>query len=259
MTIAAKENGGAGSRMTAKDSDVSGNKRRKNSTGHTKVRGPMLARVVIADSAKPSQIALVKPGDRRKKSSYSASTTSLPRARSDSSTAARTPLQTPPPEYSREDVPRPQAHRSVTSPEVAKPRRKQSATNIAVPTVPWKGEALRATRSTPRLESTLLRHVDPLPPMPNTAPLVAADVPAMPPLLPRRREKPTPTYYSIASNTTKLGEIPMHKWAEPYDFDKMSVLNREAYKSGWPLNQLENQQNRKKRFGLFRLFGRRSD
>ena len=63
----------------------------------------------------------------------------------------------------------------------------------------------------------------------------------------------------MASDTTKIGEIPLHKWAVPYDFEQMSILNREAERNGWPLNQLdESQVNRKKKFGLFRLFGRKS-
>jgi hypothetical protein len=67
-----------------------------------------------------------------------------------------------------------------------------------------------------------------------------------------------PTYYSIASDQTKLGEIPLHKWAEPYDFDQMSMLNREAYNNGWPLNQLGTQEPKRKRFGLGRLFGKKA-
>ena len=238
-------------RKTTMDRHTSGRKRRKASTGHTKVRGPMLAQVVIADSSKPPQIALVKPGERRKKSSASSgSASSLSRGHSNTSTAATTP----PPAYAPEEFRRPPAYRSNSTPDTApKPRRKHSAADIARPTQQPRGEAMRAARSTPQLESTLPQHVDPLPPMPKTAPLLSDEVS---PMLPRRR-KETPTYYSVASDATKLGEIPLHKWTVPYDFDQMSILNKEAYQSGWPLNQLENQGKRKR--GLFRLFGRRSD
>ena len=110
-------------------------------------------------------------------------------------------------------------------------------------------EVLRATRSTPWLESTLQHPAEPLPPL---APIAI-------PRLPARPRKPTPTYYSIASDATKLGEIPLHKWAVPYDFDQASVLNKEAARNGWPMNKLENQDGRKKRFGFFRLFGRKNE
>jgi hypothetical protein len=64
-------------------------------------------------------------------------------------------------------------------------------------------------------------------------------------------------YYSIVSDSTKMGEIPMHKWTTPYDFDQMSMLNRQAYEAGWPQNQLGGGK-RKKRFGFSRLFGGKS-
>lgn len=70
----------------------------------------------------------------------------------------------------------------------------------------------------------------------------------------RRQRKPTPTFYSIASDSTKIGEIPMQKWATPYDSEQMSILNRQAYESGWPQNQLGGA-SKKKRFGFSRLFG----
>ena len=239
-------------RADGNDSNLSSNSRRsKGSHGHTKVRGPMIARVVIADSAKPSQIAMVKPGERRKKSTSSGSgSSSLSKAPSEQSTAATTPLPTPPPRYTPLELPRPVPQRSNTAPDVPKPRRKHSTGNVAAQRQHMDDTVRRAAKSTSQLETTLRRQVEPLPPMPNTAPLPhmhsTTDLP--------RRRKPTPTYYSVASDSTKIGEIPMHKWTTPYDFDQMSVLNRQAYESGWPNNQLGGG-NKKKRFGFSRLFG----
>lgn len=34
--------------------------------------------------------------------------------------------------------------------------------------------------------------------------------------------------YSFTSDSTKLGEIPLHKWSEPFDFDAMERRNKEA-------------------------------
>lgn len=232
-------------------------KRRKARAGYTKVREPMLAQVVIANSSKPSQVALVRPGERRKRSQSStgSGSSSLSKTPSEPSSIEPTPLPTPPPEYtfeqqySLEQQARPPVPRLNTAPNVPKPRRKRSAMNVSTAHLAPKLEDTRAYQSMPRLPVMLEDSVEALPPLPNTAPLLRP-VPA--------RRKPTPTYYSIASDSTKLGEIPLHKWAVPYDFDRMSVLNKEAERNGWPLNQLDNQESRKKKFGLFRLFGKKS-
>lgn len=217
-------------------SNLSAATRRKiSSPKHHKVKGPMLARVVIADSSRPSQVAMVRPGERRRKSPQSSSSAS-PKVQSSTSL----PLQAP-------ELPlRPPNHRSQTLPHGdRRPQRKHSAMDI--PKV-RREEKLRATQSTPRLAAPLPDY-EPLPPIPNSAPL-----PAMEP----RRRKPTPTYYSIESDATKLGEIPMHKWAEPYDFDAMSRLNREAEMNGWPTRDMDgNVHQPAKKRGIFGLFRRR--
>ncbi|KAL9096323.1 MAG: hypothetical protein Q9165_001320 [Trypethelium subeluteriae] len=50
---------------------------------------------------------------------------------------------------------------------------------------------------------------------------------------PRLDPSRTSVAYSIATDSTKLGEIPMHKWSEPYDFDAMDRMNKEAALWGW--------------------------
>jgi hypothetical protein len=52
--------------------------------------------------------------------------------------------------------------------------------------------------------------------------------PPPPPPPRRRREQPTPSVYTFASDSTKVGEIPMARWAEPFDFEAMARLNAEA-------------------------------
>lgn len=211
-------------------------KRKVSSPKHHKVKGPMLARVVIADSARPSQVAMVRPGDRKKKSGQVSSSAS-PRLQSTTSLALEAPqLPSRPPHY------RSQTHTHGST----RPQRKHSATDISKNV--RREEKLRTTQSTPRLATIAPRH-DPLPPMPSSTPLPAQE---------SRRRKPTPTYYSIESDATKLGEIPMHKWVEPYDFDAMSRLNREAEVNGWPVRDVDgNVQAPAKRKGIFGLFRRR--
>lgn len=74
----------------------------------------------------------------------------------------------------------------------------------------------------------------------------------------RRRDKVTPSFYSFATDSTKLGEIPMRKWAVPFDQAQADRLNAEALANGWrpqfPPATMEQQQ--KGRSKLMRLFGR---
>ncbi|KAK0929570.1 hypothetical protein LTR29_017054 [Friedmanniomyces endolithicus] len=250
--------------LVQRNSDVHEAKRRKKRT-HSRVRGPMLARVTIENSSQRSQIAVVKSGERKKKSISS----TLSRGQSDVPSGRSSPLALPPPPYEMADQviqsPRPSGLRSNTSPsDVPKIRHKQSALNPATPPErSFKPEPLRATVSTPRLHSTLrpeTRHQPLLPqPQPRTKPLLEDN-----PSRPTRQRKPTPTFYSIASDGTKLGEIPLHKWAVPFDFDAMSLMNREAERDGWPVDQLDGggggeEGGRKKRFGFLRGLWRKSE
>lgn len=213
-------------------------KRRRPVSMHAKIRGPTLARVTVMNSSAPSQVALVKPGERKKKSQSAGTGTAS--ALSKASTA-------PPPYDTKESQARPSAQRSQTTLDVPKAaRRKNSAQDVSERPQASK-ERLRATRSTPRLGPSQPFRPEELPPMPNTAPL---------PRMEHRTRKLTPTYYSIASDSTKIGEIPLNKWPVPFDFEAMAVMNKEAERNGWPVDQM-NDDSKKKRFGLFRLFRRK--
>lgn len=66
------------------------------------------------------------------------------------------------------------------------------------------------------------------------------------------------TLYSIDSartGSTKLGEIPMHKWAEPWNYEAAEKANMEALAEGWPVSGKESQVP--KRAGWKRWFGKR--
>ena len=216
-----------------KDGSAVSSNSRKSGPGHkhTRVRGPMLARVVIADSNRPAQVAMVRLRDKRKKSS---STLSSSKVQSTASLA----------------LPGSSAQEKVSGirggADTPRMQRKQSAMEVRQHPM-QRPDTLRNSRSTPVLDRPAIQH-DPLPAYPpDPSPL---------PALPCRMRKPTPTFYSIDTTSTKLGEIPMHKWAEPYDFDAMSRLNKEAEQNGWPLNNPKYTEGPKKRGGLFRLFRR---
>lgn len=225
-------------RSPALQGKPSDGKAHRSSRKHSRVRGPTLARVVIRDSSKPSQIALVRPAEvkrslRPSSQSRPAKIPGTPPLSQASTAIAASQLSLPPtlpPDPLLPKPARPGHTRSKTSPpELAqkpsrRPRKHQADLDL--------GETLRATQSTPKL---------------------------VPATLPARRRKETPTFYSAASGSTKLGEIPMHKWAEAYDFDAMSLKNREAMAAGWPrlLEEEDAAVEKKKRGGIFRLFRRR--
>ncbi|KAK4556359.1 hypothetical protein LTR86_006503 [Recurvomyces mirabilis] len=222
-------------------------KRRRAPSAHTKVNGPMLARVVIANSSKPSQIAMVKPGERRSKANKQKSKTSSAAALS----VASLPSTSPPPYLAMDEKPpmpaRPTHQRAHTAPE----------------------EVMRTHQEGRAFQSATTRRSEPYqPPASDPAtdhnhqcsdvrrrPVASHSAVGLPAAVPRRR-KQTPTYYSIASDRTKLGEIPMEKWPEAFDFEAMSLMNRQAEVNGWPVNQVGSEV-RKKRFGLMRLFRRK--
>lgn len=44
----------------------------------------------------------------------------------------------------------------------------------------------------------------------------------------RHQDKRVESFYSFASDSTKLGEIPLHKWVTPFDFETMDRVNKAA-------------------------------
>lgn len=215
-------------------SDLRSPTRRRSGSKRARARGPVLARVVIADSKKPGEVAMVRSGERRKKKKktpQSDSTDTSMAPQSNASLSATSATQAP---AFAEPTHAPLL--ATTKSQLAlhaqhEPRRKQSALLLG---------------PNPRLAASTHRQ------LPWEPSLAARPQPA------RRANKPTPTFCSEASDATKLGEIPLHKWAEPVDFDAMSMLNKEAAKNGWPFNEMDNAAPKKKRKSLFNLFRRKT-
>ena len=206
-----------------------------------KLRGPTLAQVSIQDSSRAPQLALVRPGERRKKSSSdSAHFKSTSMTKLSSTSCSTLPAYAP-----------------RQSPQIGadQPRRKQSEASLTKTSANKRADKLRATKSTPRLQATLNEPFNPVPPVPAIDPAMSPDAAFAPLLQVPRHRKATPTFYSIATDSTKIGEIPLHKWADQSDFDRMSLLNQQAYANGWP-NEAAAQSRRK--VGIFSLFRRRS-
>lgn len=214
--------------------------RRSASERRVKVRRKMLAQVVIADSSKPAQIAIVKPGEKKK-------TRSQAHASSDSASSLGRSKTFEGLPSAQLEAPKQEHQRAGTMADEELPRRRQITAEMHVGRPPLKPNVLRATHSRPQLEAARSKPEETIAsPQYNTS----TPVPDV------HSRKPTPTYYSIASNSTKLGEIPLHKWREAFDFDAASLLDKEVLQNGWPISGDPIEQERKKRKGLgfFRLF-----
>ena len=59
--------------------------------------------------------------------------------------------------------------------------------------------------------------------------------------------------YTFASDSTKLGEIPMRKWNNPFDYDEMGRRNKEAA-MGMSQQQLQQTAAQRKKGGFFSFF-----
>ena len=229
------------------DTSPEKHRKRKPATKHrTKVRGPMLARVIIQDSSKPPRIAMVKPGDGRKSKPGSSNVSS--RADSAVQIVAST-LSLPPYDEAvknHESASRPTTNCSDIALESLSKHEKIPVGGLI------ESRTSRSGRSTSRLRAAQPRQ--------------PKDLHALPAIvLPRPNEvKKSKTesnkHYSFMSASTKLGEIPLHKWPVPFDFDAMSLMNKDAEKNGWPVYRpMSDSQAKKKRFGIFRFFRKNSD
>ncbi|KAI4627544.1 uncharacterized protein J4E87_004108 [Alternaria ethzedia] len=70
----------------------------------------------------------------------------------------------------------------------------------------------------------------------------------------RRLDKATPSSYTFASGSTRLGEIPERRWNMPFDYQEAERLNTEAALNGYPNAPTADAKDakKKKRFGFMR-------
>ena len=222
----------------------------RSPTKHTRKRRPTLARVMIENSSIPSQIAMVRPSENRKQRSatHSRSSSEAPKSHSGSTPAASAlelPIS-PPPYFPSDPLPE-QAAPLASKP----PRHQRSSASLSKPrpmpprvmpkhepvvTSPYKDSSLLASLGAhaPKLTSTTSR----------------------PDLHKARLIRPN-TLYSVdyaRTGSTKLGEIPMHKWAEPWDYEAAEKANMEALAGGWPV---VSSKEIPKKAGWKRWFGKR--
>ncbi|KZM25002.1 uncharacterized protein EKO05_0009452 [Ascochyta rabiei] len=243
------------------NSSSSNSKDKKKSSSARRPSGSHVTRMPIKSSSQP-QLCVVRSKSRntsRKDSvSSSSSITSKPTLKSSSPYAS--PLQSPVPEYAvldplmhgrldfrsaayargaYADVPAPLniARKRVDSLDVVRPvawspyaqpydyfsymPEHVHTPTPALPTLaptPRKSPAPPASRRAPPVPSkpSSMASASKPPPVPASAPMK------------RRLDKVTPSSYTFASDSTKLGEIPETRWARPWDYEQAEMLNNMA-------------------------------
>ncbi|KAJ8111131.1 hypothetical protein OPT61_g6198 [Boeremia exigua] len=234
---------------------------RKSTASRRRPSGSHVTRMPTKSSSQP-QLCMVRSKSRntsRKDSTLSSSSgTSKVPSKSSSPYASpyTSPLQSPVPEYAVLD---PMIHNRLefrgaaytrTDAPASKSDRKRVDSLDAVRPVAWPSYAQAYDYF-----SHMPEHLqDPTPKLPGFTPIprkplstsspkkappvpvkptslgATANAPATPVATPikRRLDKVTPSSYTFASDSTKLGEIPETRWAKPWDYERAEMLNNMA-------------------------------
>lgn len=147
-------------------------------------------------------------------------------------------------------------YRPSTWPEYEYPYVLQEHLHLPAPKLPTFVPATPRKSSTPSPTSTShKRPTAPTPPPPSSSQKYASPPPVS--SVPRRRlDKVTPSSYTFASDSTKLGEIPQRNWTTPWDYEEAERLNHEAAAAGMPVVSKEEVKVDGKKKGLFRWMRR---
>ncbi|KAF2827656.1 hypothetical protein CC86DRAFT_214515 [Ophiobolus disseminans] len=239
--------------------------KKKHSTTRQRVTGPTITRMPLRSSNHP-QLVVVRPKPSRKGSSSSNSSSSS-KSHSPSTSTHTSPLASPLPLYIAEEpfeietngiirgilgAPMPplagtgrrrkdsfnDAHRPSTWPEYEYPYITQEHLHMPsyklpsfVPATPRKSSAtpVPRTKPTPPPKPAQLSQKYPSRASTPPAPSPKQQSPLPPAAVARRRmDKVTPSSYTFASDSTKLGEIPQRNWTTPWDYEEAERLNNEA-------------------------------
>lgn len=239
---------------------------RKSTASRRRPSGSHVTRMPIKSSSQP-QLCVVRSKSRntsrKDNTSSSSSSTSKPNSKSNSPHASPyvSPLQSPVPEYAVLD---PMIHNRLDFKSAAHARgayadapvppsntdRKRVDSLDAVRPVAWSPyaqpydyfsfmpehthaptPALPSFTPIPRkpLSTPISKKPPPVPAKPSSLsnPVKTAPPPMSAPMK-RRLDKVTPSSYTFASDSTKLGEIPETRWAKPWDYEQAEMLNNMA-------------------------------
>lgn len=186
-------------------------RKKKQAVNRANFSSPTVARVPLKSSSQ-TQMVIVRPRNRRTASSSSNSSSN---SHSTDHTTAMTALS------SSTTLPRASSFPTQTAASRLVTQKSKPRSNQRTRTWPQVQNANQETSISATLNSSLNT------PMSATSARASSLAP-----VPRRLDKTTPSAYSWASDSTKLGEIPMRKWTFPSDYESMETINAEAAASG---------------------------
>lgn len=237
--------------------------KKKHINSRQRAQGPTVARMPIKSSSQP-QLVVVRPKHTRKGSSGSGSSHS----KSASNSSYTSPLASPLPLYITEEAFEIKTDGVIHGvlggpmPLAGHGRRRKDSFNVHDPrpstwpdphpytVMPPTPESFHLHMPAPKLPSFTPTPRRPAPPQQKTS---SAPSPVSAPIK-RRMDKATPSSYTFASDSTKLGEIPQRNWTTPWDYDEAERLNAEAATTGYPGSPVVVEDKKKK--GLFRWMKR---
>ncbi|KAH8727229.1 hypothetical protein GQ44DRAFT_612517 [Phaeosphaeriaceae sp. PMI808] len=265
---------------SSKSSSASSSNKEKDKKRYTSSRqrlvGTTVTRMPLKSSTHP-QLVVVRPkNSRRGSSSSNSSSKSQSQSQSPSSSAYTSPLVPPLPLYIAEEPYEIETNGVIegvlggSMPLAGNGRRRKDSFNVHDPRPTTWPDAFEASNKYPyvmqeylhlptqrlpsfaptsrRSSSSSQRKTPSPPPHPLRAP------PAPPISLPLRRrlDKVTPSSYTFASDSTKLGEIPQRNWAMPWDYEEADRLNNEAVATEYPSAPVTREEKVSRKKGLFK-------
>ncbi|KAF2007729.1 hypothetical protein P154DRAFT_452891 [Amniculicola lignicola CBS 123094] len=240
--------------------------KRKHTSSRSKTNGPTVARLPIKSSSQ-TQLVVVRPRNPRKDSASSSSSTKS-RSTSTASSYASPPMS-PLPQYTAVDPymtqmqPGPKVNSSSTGrrragsfdgprPTTWPQTRPDNTLPLQLPT-PQKLTHEQQQRPS-KAKHTSPLHAQPSPPLREKHSPSPSHQHSGP--IKRRMDKITPSTYTFASDSTKLGEIPQRDWSKPWDYEEAERLNRETLVKGYPAPVQPEGEKVKGKRGLFGFWRR---
>ncbi|CAI6338795.1 unnamed protein product [Periconia digitata] len=250
-------------RMSSSKSEQTDKKRHAASSpsSRQRINGPIVARASVKNSNQ-KQLVMVRPKHTRKGSTTSSSSSSMksPHSTTVNSSISSSPsgsaMGSPLPQYSPKD-PFPPMQKTP-------PKMNSGGKRKGVPSTPHQRPTkvqphpkldelspLPSPQHTPSSPSYNEKHIPSSSP-PSIVPLNAA-------IARRRLDKLTPSSYTFASDSTKLGEIPQRNWTVPWDYEGAERLNAAAAQAGYyPVPTAAAGRDKKQKKGLFKFMRRGS-
>ncbi|KAF2018410.1 hypothetical protein BU24DRAFT_170444 [Aaosphaeria arxii CBS 175.79] len=213
------------------------NVKRRSSTSRSRPSGPTVMKWQVKGSGQP-QLVVLRPKPSSKKGTSSSSSSTKSQAITAMSSPEASPLGSPLPLYSAQDPFPPQkpSHAKANPPNQG--RRRASSIDGPRPTT-W--PFTKPEINVPVQPMPPSMPPPPVPKMPSQSPKKTktsalkekekekcVPLSAIPSPVRRRIDKVTPSTYTFASDSTKLGEIPERNWTIPWNYEEAERLNAQA-------------------------------